>query len=357
MLLDATDLNDLQGSEAWDEKRFSPLGLVDAVKDSTSAIDYITPSAKAAMSSLSSLRDFKIPILKDGEATVHFTPGFNNIPSNLQESDTLRYTAVDVFTGMRHYPAQYDNNQMDAEWVKARTMQRILYEAGNKIEGLITTVAEARKTQLLDGTVQVNQGDGTFTFDQADDTLKISKAAQKELLLYRAEKLMNINELPGNYRLVTNRGGMITQKAEGLKFGAANEKNLEAWNALGLDRIYETGNLDGGSDVFNGFMFRDGSLGLIENYPFDFRNGTEIDGRKWSISDIDLPYTRMRANVYVNNEATEATALVGAGRDSNLIMTHFSEMALWFRFFIPYTYNSDLATRANDVVKVKGLTV
>ena len=51
-----------------------------------------------------------------------------------------------------------------------------------------------------------------------------------------------------------------------------------------------------------------------------------------------------------------ADALVGAGSDSNMIMTHFQEMAVWIRFYIVYRYNSDLTTRANDIVKLKGLT-
>ena len=120
--------------------------------------------------------------------------------------------------------------------------------------------------------------------------------------------------------------------------------------------MYESGNIAAGSDVFNGWFLRDGSMGVFENFPFDFRNGTEINGKKWSISDVEIPFTRMRANVYVNTEATDATALVSAGTDSNLIMTHFEEMALWNRFYIVYRYNSDLTTRANDIVKIKGLT-
>jgi hypothetical protein len=37
-------------------------------------------------------------------------------------------------------------------------------------------------------------------------------------------------------------------------------------------------------------------------------------------------------------------------------MTHFEEMALWFRFYVVYRYNSDLSARANDIVKLVGAT-
>ena len=43
--LDATDWLDIQSTEATNEKRFSELGIIDAVKESTRGVDYI-PLAK-----------------------------------------------------------------------------------------------------------------------------------------------------------------------------------------------------------------------------------------------------------------------------------------------------------------------
>ena len=355
--LDATDWLDIQETNATNEKYFSELGLIDAVKDSTPmTAEYILPSTRAKMNSLSSLRNAQIPVIKDQTVTVNTTPGFSFIPDNLPESDQYTFTAVDVFSGFRFYPAQFDNNAMDANFTKQQVMKNVSYAMGNQIETLLTTTIETRKTQLLNFTTQVSQGDGTFSFNGATDTLEVNKAAQKETMFFNLNGLMDANEVPGQYRLVTNRAGLAVQKSEAAKFGAGNEKNLQALGMLGVDRMYETGNIAPGSDIFNGYFFRDGALGVIENFPFDFRNGTSFAGKEWSISPIEIPFTRMRANLYVNNEATDATALVGAGTDTNLTMTHFEEMAIWIRFYIVYRYNSDLTTRVNDVVKIKGLT-
>lgn len=356
MNLDATDWNDIQVSDATNEKRFSQLGIVDAVKDSTPAVDYIPPSAIEQLRSASSLRNVQIPVLKDQAVTVVQTPGFNFIPSNLPESDKYAFTAVDVFSGFRHYPAQFANNQLDADWTKREVMKNIAHAMGNTVESILASNLETRKTQLLNHTTQVSQGDGTFVFDAGTDTLKVNKAAQKETMFYNLEQLMTANELAGGYRIINNRAGLAVQKAEAAKYAANNDKNLAALGFLPNDRMYESGNIAGGSDIFNGWFLRDGSIGIIENFPYDFRAGTDVDGRKWSISDMELPYARMRANIFTNNKATEATALVSAGSDSNLVMTHFSEMAIWLRFYIVYRYNSDLATRANDIVKIQGLT-
>jgi len=236
-------------------------------------------------------------------------------------------------------------------------MKNVAFAAGNTVESLLTTTMEARKTQALSYLTQVSQGDGTFVFDGGTDTLQVNKAAQKETMFQNLQTLMAANELGGNYQIVTNRGGLAVQKSEAMKYGANNEKNIAALGLMDPSRVHETGNISPGSDIFNGYFLRDGAIGMFENYPFDFRNNTTTaDGRAWSVSDMDIPFTNLRANVYVNNEATEASALVGAGNDTNLTMTTFSEMALWFRFYIVYRYNGDIATRANDIVKIKGLT-
>lgn len=356
--LDVTDLLDLQDANAINVKRKSPLGVVDLVKDSTaSTSDFISPSTRAEMGSISSIRDIKIPYLKDQTPTVVTTPGFNFIPSNLPESGQYAFVAVDIFSGFRHHPAQYASNAIEGEWAKRQVMDNVLYEMAKKKEEILLTTLSNQKTQLLGSTEQVSATTGDYAFDATPDVLKIKKAAQEETMFYSLEALMAANELDGQYRIVTNRAGLARQKAEALKYGAGNDKNLQALGFFGADRMYETGNI-ASAVKFDGYLVRDGAIGTISNHPFDFRAGTSFAGKQWSVSDIELPWVKSRLNVYTNNEATEASSLVKAGSpvDSNMIMTHFSEMALWDRFFIVYRVNDDLANRTNDIVKVQGLT-
>lgn len=354
--INATLWNDIQVWDATNDKRFSQLGIIDLVKDSTEFVDYIPPSAKDALMQASSLRNVQIPVLKDQTVTVNTTPGFNFIPANLPESDQYAFVAYDVFSGFRHYPASYANNSIDSDWARAEVMKNVAYQMGKSIETVLATVLENRKTQVLDYTTQVSQGDGTYTFSIVTDTLTVNKAAQKETMFFNLDALMAANELGGGYRIVTNRGGLAVQKAEQLKYNVNNDKNLAALGMFPLDRMYETGAISAGSDIFQGWLVRDGAIGVFENFPYDFINGTEIAGRKWSITDMDLPFCRMRANIYTNSEATEATSLITSGTDSNLKMTHFEEMAIWCRFYVVYRYNSSISTRPNDIVKIVGAT-
>ncbi len=354
--LDATDWLDFQSTNATNEKRFAELGVVDAVKESSAFVDYISPSEKQRMAESSSLRDVQIPVIKDQTVSVNQSPGFANIPDNLTESAQYAYTPVDVFSGFRHYPGLYANNAIDEAFDKRTKMENVAYAMANQIETLTLSTLLARSTKQLGHTTPVSQGDGTFQFSTSTDTLTVNKAAQKETMFYNLSTLMQANELPGNYRIVTSRAGLAVQKSEAAKYGQGNEKNLGALGFLGMDRLHESGNISAGSDVFSGYFLRDGSIGYVENFPYDFRAGTSFAGKNWSITGAELPYCRMRANIYTNNEATDATALVSAGTDSNLQMTHFQEMAIWIRFYIVYRYNSDLANRVNDIVYTVGST-
>jgi len=350
--LSVTNWTDIQDTNAVDIARRPKIGLVDAVKDGTPFIDFLSPSAKQQFSEISSARNIKFPYLKDQTVTVVTTPGFSFIPTNLPESGQYNFNVYDVFSGFRQYPSTYDNNVIDADFAKNSVMLNVAYEMGKTVEGIIAARLEERKTQVLNHLTQVSQGPGSFSF--AANTLSVNLAAQKETMFSNLTQLMTANEVGGNYRIVTNPAGLAVQKSEALKFGNANSQNLQALGFFGADQMYEDHLISGGSDVFNGWLIRDGAMGLFENYPYDFRNRTKVNGKEWSISDIELPFTRMRANIYTNSEATDATALVAG--DSNNIMTYFEEMAIWSRFYVVFPVNDSLSTRANDIVKIKGLT-
>lgn len=353
--LSLTDLNDIQAREAMNSKRNRLFGQVDMVKDSTPSVDYVPPQLKAELSKLPSDMLGKIPVLKDQTVTVVTTPGFQYIPSNLAESDVFNFVAYDIFSGFRFWPASFESNQIAADFYKQSVLQNVLEGMGATKEGIISTLLASRKTQILGFTTQISQGDGAFTFNEATDTLEIAKAASKEAMYYNVMSLMRANKLGGNYRLVTSPAGLVYQEMAAMQYGAGNEKNI-AWSnsIIPADRKYVSDILTPGENLYTGYMMRDGAMGMYENYPWDFRNGTSFAGKTWSISDVELPFIRSRANIYINNEATEATSLVN---NSNMYMTHFEEMAIWDRFYVVYRYNENLATYANDIVKLEAKTV
>lgn len=352
-----TVLNDFQASEAVNEKREANYGMLDLAKASTAMVDYVPPSVQEKLSTISASRLAKIPAMKDQTVTVTTTPGFSNIPINVGESDTYYFTAYDVFSGFRLFPASFENNQIDAAWWRDQIIRNVLKGMAAAKDDIIETVLESRKTQALSYATQVSQGDGVFTFQTSTDILEINKAAQKDTMFTYLKELMRANQLGGEYSIVTSPGGLLVSELEAAKYGMNNDKNL-SWSqsAVPMNRRYTSDQLSPGSDVFTGFFVRDGAIGIYENWPWDFRNGTMIAGKEWSITDVEMPYIKSRPNVFINREATEATSIVSPATDSNLIMTHFEEMAIWDRFYVVYRYNSAIGSRPNDIVKIKGLT-
>lgn len=357
--IDATRWNDLQVGGNLDQKRYPELGAVDAAYASTPAVDYISPSVKETLATISSHRDVLIPTFLDGEVVVNTTPGFANIPSNLLETKEFTVVAYDLFSGFRHYKSTYANNVADQQDAIDIKMKRVAYEMAKKKEELIISILENQKSQVINFTEQVSPASGDYSFSTSTDILSMKRAVQDETMFYTLEALAEANEIMGGGRVVTNRAGLVRQKAEALKYGAGNEKNLQALGFYGADRMHQSSNISAGSDMFNGYYLKDGAIGLFSNFPYDFRNGTTLkDGREWSISDVELPFLKSRCNIYTNEGATDASALVGLNKgrlDTNTIMTTFSEMAIWDRFYVVTTPNEYITERSNDIFKIKGL--
>ncbi|AZA73569.1 hypothetical protein [Chryseobacterium indoltheticum] len=355
MNLDATMLNNYQDTNTVTESRYAELGAVDLAKNSTEKADWVKPSVIDEISQISSLRNLEIPAIVDQEVIVTSTPGFD-IPANLTSSTKISPMVYDIFSGFRHFPAHYANNLIDEQFDLDHKFKKVSYGMGKALEAIILSRLEARKTQVLPlGSAQVSDGTKTFAFNTTTDTLEISKEAQKELMFSNISRIVGANEIGGDYEILTSRAGLAASRNEWAKYGNNNEKNLQALGYPSPDQLHESGLLAPGSDNFVGYYVRNGAIAMYENFPADFRMGTKLGGKEWSMSDTEIPFARMRANVFVNREATDATALVATGRDTNLIMTHFQEMALWIRVYIFEEFNSDLSTRANPIIKIKGL--
>ena len=359
----ATRFNDLQVGGKLDQKRYPELGAVNAAYASTASVDYISPSVIQNLASISAQRQILVPTFINGTIVVGDTPGYNNIPSNLLESDTFTLQAYNIFSGFRHYESTYDNNVMDSQDAIDTKMKRVTYEMAKVKEQIIISILESNKTQVLDFTEQVSATTGDYSFsgttgDSATtDILAIKRAVQNETMFYTLEALAEANEIMGAGRVITNRAGLVRQKVEALKYGAGNEQNLEALGFYGADRMHQSSQISAGSDMFNGFYLKDGAVGLYSNFPYEFRNGKVLNERKWTVSDVELPFLRSRCNIYTREGVTNSTALVGTHNnelDSNTIMSTFTEMAIWDRFYVATTPNKEIATRSNDIFKIKG---
>ena len=215
--LDATVLNDFQAREGTNEKFKANYGMVNLAKDSTPFADYIPPSVRERLNTISESRNARIPVLKDQQVTVTTVPGFNNIPVNLGETDNYFFTAFDIFSGFRLFPASFENNQLDGEFYRDNIIENVLQAMAVSKDDVIESILEQQKTQVYNFDTQLSQGDGTFVFNTGTDTLNINKAAQKDTMFTYLVEGQVANQLPGNYRIVVSPSGLLVSEVEAFK--------------------------------------------------------------------------------------------------------------------------------------------
>ncbi len=354
--IDITDLNDLQVVQAKDDARYQELGAVNIVKHAGQFVDFIPQEDRARMETMSSDRTAQFPVIVDGTVVTSTEPSFD-VPANLLETKLFSFTPINISSGFVHHKAQYANNIIAAEQGKMTKIKRVLYAMGQDLEAEINTVLEARKTQVFAHTTQISQGSNgqSYTFNDTPDILEINKAAQQNTMFTSIADGARANDIGGRYSYLSSPAGFSVQRQELAMFGAGNTKNVQALGIPDASLLHETNSIST-SDNFDGFAVRDGSIGIVTNHPYDFRNGTKVGAREWGMSDGAVPFLEHKINVMTNTEATDARSLAASNTNSDLQLTAVEQMLFWFRGYIVFEYNDDLSTISSSIIKIQGKT-
>lgn len=350
--IDFSVLNAYQDRVTQTEKDQQRYGLIEALKHNTPMNKVLaSPALKAHLQTVQG-RTTQYTGLKEDVITTTSVESFT-IPSHLSVSEQKTLTSVSIFSGFRVYPGYFVNNTIEMSTYVQNKYDEVFSAMAAAKETQIANVLSTYKTQVLNGVTQINNGDGTFAFNDSLDTLTVDAAGQKDALFANLKTIMRINKKAGNYNMAVNEGGFNLAINEILKFGATNSENRQfALNQL--PTIFETLGIAPSTFQFVAYLLKDGAIGSVQNYPFDFRNGTVVGDKKWGIMPTPAPYIGERLNVFHNIEATDASDL--GESTSDLRMTSYEEWGFLDKFFLVPNYNSDLGTRVNDIVKVTGAT-
>jgi len=349
--IDFSVLNAYQDKITQTEKESQKYGLIECLKHNSPMNKVLTPSLRAHLQTVEG-RTTEYTGLKEDVITTTSVESFT-IPSHLSDSEQKTLTSVSIFSGFQIYPAWFENNTIAMEDYMTNKFDEVFSAMASAKETQIANLLNAYKTQVWDGIVQVNNGDGTFAFDTSNDWLTVNLAAQKDVMYSNLKTLFRINKKVGGYNAVINEGGWNLALNEIFKFGQMNNENRQfAENQL--PKYFESLGIAPGSDQFLGYMMRDGAIGSVQNYPFDFRTGSNVDSKVWGVMDTPAPYIGERLNVYNNKEAVNASSL--GDTTSHLKMTTMEEWGFLDKFFLVSNYNSDLTARVNEILKIKGLT-
>lgn len=349
--IDFSVLNAYQDRMTQTEKETQRYGLIEALKYNSPMNKVLNPTLRAHLQTVEG-RTTQYTGLKEDVITTTSVESFT-IPAHLSDSEQKTLTSVSIFSGFQVYPAYFQNNTIGLEEYMANKYDEVFSAMAAAKETQIANVLSTYKTQVFDGITQVNNGDGTFAFDTNLDTLTVDKAGQKDTLFSNLKTLMRINKKVGGTNIVVNEGGFNLAINEILKFGATNSENRQfALNQLPM--LFETLGIAPGSFQFVAYMLRNGAIGSVQNYPYDFRVGSVVDSKVWGIMPTPAPYIGERLNVYHNKEAVDASSL--GDTTSHLKMTTMEEWGFLDKFFLVTNYNSDLTSNVNDIIKITGAT-
>lgn len=349
--IDFSVLNAYQDKMVQTEKRKQSYGLIDCLKFNTPMNKVLTPTLKSHLQTVEG-RSTEYTGLKEDVITTTNVESFT-IPAHLSDSEQKTLTSISIWSGFQVYPAWFQNNTIAYEDYLQNKYDEVFSAMAAAKETQIANLLNTNKTQTIDGVAQINGGDGTFAFDATNDWVSANKAAQKDTLFSNLEALFGINKMGGSHNAVVNKGGLTLAINEILKYGAANSENKQ-FIQNNLPAFFETLGIAPSTYQFIMYMMTDGAIGGVQNYPFDFRQGTVVGDKKWGIMDTPAPYIGERLNVYYNKEAVDASGL--GDTTSHLRMTSMEEWGFLDKFFLVSNYNSDLTSRVSDIVKVVGLT-
>ena len=328
-------------------------GLNQMFLDSTPKNKILTPSMLQALQTKQT-RTVTYPALKEDVITSTSVESFT-IPSNISDAEEVTITSISIFSGYKVFPAMFIDNAISREDYEMNKLEEVFKSMANAKEVQQLAFLETQKTQVWNNLTSINNGAGTYAFNTGTDTLDVDLAGQKNGFFNRLKTSFRNNDQSrmGSYSFVTNEGGLTLALDTIATLGQSNASNQQnGMNAI--PKLYGSQNISGGSDQFVGFMIEDGAVGVAQNFPWEFRTAIATSDAQWGITDTNVPMLGNRINTYYNTGKADASAEGGTLAESR--MTTYEEFGFLDKFYLVSSYNSDLATRANNIVKVKGAT-
>jgi hypothetical protein len=343
--IDQTVLNTLVTDKFQEEIKTNEYGLIDFAVAETQDFEDLTPSMKRNIETVYGI-DVKVPAIKDKVIVTASAESFT-IPSNLAETALTTLTFITIFAGFRMYPRLFENNFMTPQEYEMKMTKEVLKAIANAKEAQIYSNLNTQKTQVWAGDAAAGSN---FTFSTVTDQLTIASAGwQSDLPFSKLKTMFAENNKKGEYRLVASEGiehilDMVRQ------YGSANDRDLQTGRNI-IPQFWTSQNVTNASgNAATGFMVRKGSMALVQNFKPEYIAGDQVGEAKWGVSDGVLPWVNARLNLYENKEKADASSVMTTS--SQALMSWYIEKGFMDRFTLINTYNSALATQANDKLKV-----
>jgi hypothetical protein len=342
MSLVLTPLQNLRSTGRYDRKetRASQYGALDFyVMDSASSIG-IVDEGLVEKARISNGRTLQSVVLDDSPVSILNVRNVT-IADQQATSKLVNFTFATFAFEFTMVPVAHDNNEVSYQREFNTLMNQRIIALGASLDSACLTNLEASKTQVLADTLG---GKYTFPADVVTAT-----NAQKDDILGDVNPLMHGNDYYGNLHIIGNPSVDSHMRTRLLEQAAFNERNKSYQYQ---DKTFHWTNrlANGAGNAFTFFAVEEGSCGIL------FRPEREVlrrtiarTGHEWG--EVQLPLLDIPMGTYYYESVGDFNAYNGATTaDMKRVRKQHFGFAIDVCIFS--AYNSDIANRANPIMKV-----
>ncbi len=358
--IDNTPLVATQFLGAKGEVQKDPLyGVLRAMEISTAAAKaggFLTAAISQKLATLPTDQSFQIPVMEETPIATSSAITFS-IDPNFGKSNFYAVSKITTTGSFWIVPSQFENNVIAMDEYQLSRLVQLDRAFANSREVNVVNVLNNRRTQVLAGDTLVSPTAGDWNFNTTNDDLEVKRVAQRNnyyglmgsLLKKNGTFGMEASDMIG----VNSELAMTVVEEERSKFGSNNSQNQQN----DFNRVIQfmtSSNIVNTSDQGIGYVFKKGALAIVDNNTWEFRMQVSSgDGWQWKQGAVALPRLGRSPNLLFRTAAIDASAL-GATTPS-LTATIADQYLYVDQYFILHTFNSDLTSRVNDIVKIKNL--
>lgn len=240
--------------------------------------------------------------------------------------------------GFTVVPSMYSNNEIDMENDVAKKLKKCARALGAALDTAAIAALEAAKTQsIVDPLI--------YTFSS---NVLSAPWESREDVLGDIEPMMNSNDFYGFVHIIGNAGvrSLLRKLAEHAQYNEV-DRSLE-WEGK---YFHFTNRLSNGANQYATFYaVESGNVDMLYRYDRESARGGSGAGHTWEI--YNMPYINIPVGLHYYESVGDQSAIGGAATDD---LTCAVKQHYGFSVDVAFVvaYNSDLANRANPIIKAE----
>ena len=357
--IDATQQAKIQFRKFQENNQVETYGFLDAGVQSTAVArvnGLITPEVEQQLSVLEKTAH-EFPARKEITLTTTNVESFQ-FELNLGENETFTATRHTIATGFGISDRAFVENIDAREPYLGQKFIEASKAIANAKDVIIRDLLNTRRTQVLNSADPslLDEGSETWNFNTGTDELEVDQAAQQGNFYYKLDQLAKNNFQDQPFMLIANKLGLTNVTSNILKFGQSNDQNLQSAQNIPFPAVTSPNQVIAGPDRFLAHMLQMGGIGLVDNITHNYAKRRESYGAEgkiqWDVTNGIMPYIDSAVPFLYRTTYGDNTAL-SAG-STNLAVDILENWRFHHTFYLISSYNQDLATRPNNVIRVRG---